>query len=68
MHNVFVRERTVQKKADLITIVITHFWIIPQFTFFSLFKIIKYKKIKKYYKKYNSEKKRMPKRSKNGQN
>jgi hypothetical protein len=45
-------------------IVITHFWVIPQFTFFSLLK--KYKKIKNIIKKYNSEK-RMLERSKNGQ-
>jgi hypothetical protein len=45
-------------------IVITHFWVIPQFIFFSLLK--KYKKIKNIIKKYNSEK-RMLERSKNGQ-
>jgi len=45
-------------------IVITHFWVISQFTFFSLLK--KYKKIKDIIKKYNSEK-RMPERSTNGQ-
>jgi hypothetical protein len=49
---------------NVILIVITHFWVIPQFTFFSLLK--KYKKIKNITKKYNSEK-RMPERSENGQ-
>jgi hypothetical protein len=48
-----------------VCIVITHFWVIPQFTFF-LFSNKKNKKIKKnIIKKYNREK-RMPERPKNG--
>jgi hypothetical protein len=43
--------------------IVTHFWVIPHFTFFLSSKNIKYKKIKKY----NSEKS-MPKRLENGQN
>jgi hypothetical protein len=42
--------------------VITHFWVIPQFTFF-----LYSKNTKILSKKYNSEK-RMPERSENGQN
>ena len=42
--------------------VITHFWVIPQFTFFE-----NTKKSKILSKKYNNEK-RMPERSENGQN
>jgi len=46
--------------------VITHFWVIPQFTFFSLFKKNKIPKNQKILsKKYNNEK-RMPEHSKNG--
>jgi hypothetical protein len=48
--------------------IITHFWVIPQFTFFPLSsKKIKYKNIKNLSKKYNSEK-RMSECSENSQN